>query len=85
MCIGQTTFRGGGQNRLGAALMMIREELCREFELRDAAVESWPEGVARPEWAGGSECPQSDSSWQATVDEVAHYLRMHMPEDNTRS
>ena len=66
---------GGGQNRLGAALMLIRDELLAEA----GEPSGWPAAVPRPTWAGGSD---SDAAWQAIVDEVASAL-VQMDADRT--
>jgi len=60
-------FSGGGENRLGAALMKVREELLKEAGW---TTDGWPQGVQRPEYLGGV----ADNNWQATVDAVAQYL-----------
>lgn len=60
-------FSGGGENRLGAALMEVRAEILEEAGVEDLG---WPGGVQRPPWSGGPE----DSNWQAVVDGVAEFL-----------
>ena len=60
---------GGGQNRLGGALMLVRDELLAE----DRQPSGWPAGVPRPSWAGG-QGRADDARWQATIDEVAPLL-----------
>merc|ERR1712039_1134403 len=66
-------YRGGGENRLGACLMLVREEIVAEAT---GQMGGWPEGIHRPPWAGG---PDEDNNWQSVVDCVANYLA-----DNTR-
>ena len=67
---------GGGQNRLGAALMLVRDELLAE----DGQPSGWPAHVPRPEWAGaagaaaaGAAAPDT-AGWQSLIDEVAALL-----------
>ena len=76
---------GGGQNRLGAALMLVRDELLAE----DGQPSGWPQHVPRPAWAaaGASSVSPTDvtdssaspadvdtAAWQSVVDEVAVFL-----------
>jgi predicted NAD-dependent protein-ADP-ribosyltransferase YbiA (DUF1768 family) len=69
---------GGGQNRLGAALMLVRDELL----LEGGQPSGWPAGVPRPSWGNGGESEQTgprgadadDQVWQQVVDNVAKNL-----------
>ena len=64
---------GGGQNRLGAALMLVRDELLRE----DGRPSGWPVGVLRPLWVLGADSGDDaalDAPWRAVVDHVAAQL-----------
>lgn len=63
-------YDGGGQNRLGAALMLVRDELLLEED--PGAESAWPVGVHKPTYADGAS--EADTNWQAVVDEVAAYL-----------
>lgn len=58
--------KGGGQNRLGAALMTIRSELLKE----EGSQDDWPANVDRPSWAGGKDT----GNWQEITDLVANEL-----------
>lgn len=58
---------GGGENRLGAALMVVRGEILLE---EGSDTDGWPEGVQRPEYENGP----SDSNWQEVTDGVAQQL-----------
>lgn len=60
-------FTGGGENKLGAALMKVREELLRE---EGKTTDGWPKGVERPEYLGNT----ASNNWQAVVDTVAQHL-----------
>ena len=73
---------GGGQNRLGAALMIVRDELLRE----QGGQSAWPVGVPRPAWLrdgggdGGGDGGSGgggggdDAAWQSAVDHIATQL-----------
>ena len=63
-------FSGGGQNRLGAALMLVRDELLAEAGEPSA----WPSKVPRPSWAGGTDGADADVRWQRMIDELAPQL-----------
>lgn len=64
-------YTGGGENRLGAALMKVREELLLET---GAIALGWPQGVDRPVYLGGA----AESNWQSTVDVVAQHLAANL-------
>lgn len=67
---------GGGQNRLGAALMLVRDELLRDEDA--SAPSAWPDGVPRPSWAFGR--VDTTAQWQAVIDEAAAALvRLESP------
>mmetsp|Transcript_145375 Transcript_145375/g.264175 ORF Transcript_145375/g.264175 Transcript_145375/m.264175 type:complete len:198 (+) Transcript_145375:3-596(+) len=70
-------YHGGGENRLGCALMLVRSELLSEERGSDATaakeILAWPSSVNQPEWAGG----KFENNWQDVVDEVARYLVQH--------
>lgn len=71
---------GGGQNRLGGALMMIRDELLSEDErstshgMTGSRRSGWPDGIARPAWARGATAGAAEGQWQTQIDEVAAQL-----------
>ena len=58
-------YDGGGQNRLGAALMLVRDELLAEAH----RATGWPTGVDLPPWLS-----DDSSNWQSWVDVVAQDL-----------
>jgi len=69
---------GGGQNRLGAALMLVRAELLAEVGNAEVVPNAgWPTGVPRPAWLVGEAvaCLEEDTrGWQAAVDVLARQL-----------
>ena len=74
-----TVCDGGGQNRLGAALMLVRAELLAE---NGAPTHGWPEGVPRPAWVAGTAVAavaEATDGWQRVVKRVAAQLaaRLH--------
>ncbi|KAL1519467.1 hypothetical protein AB1Y20_022987 [Prymnesium parvum] len=71
---------GGARNRLGAALMVVREELLLEMEGPNAMTSvTWPLGVPRPHWAGGhGGSPDSENRWSVAVTDVVRHFDIHV-------
>ena len=75
---------GGGQNRLGAALMLVRAELLTED---GASTHGWPEGVPRPAWMTGTAVAavteDTGGGWQRVVKSVAAQLAARTADDGS--
>ena len=74
---------GGGQNRLGAALMLVRAELLAEDR---APSHGWPEGVPRPAWVAGTAVAavaEDTDGWQRVVKSVAAQLAARTADDGS--
>ena len=74
---------GGGQNRLGAALMLVRAELLAED---GASSHGWPEGVPRPAWVAGAAVAvvaEDTDGWQRVVKSVAAQLAARTADDGS--
>ena len=74
---------GGGQNRLGAALMLVRAELLAED---GAPTHGWPEGVPRPAWVAGTAVAavaEDTDGWQRVVKSVAAHLAARTADDGS--
>jgi predicted NAD-dependent protein-ADP-ribosyltransferase YbiA (DUF1768 family) len=74
---------GGGQNRLGAALMLVRAELLAEDGI---STHGWPDGVPRPAWVAGAAVAavaEDTDGWQRVVKSVAAQLAARTADDGS--